>query len=290
MLGVKATSGGTFDPHESPLYFIASNPEAVEESQHRNVLVAVNELNGPRQFEVLDRLCDTRKVLLDSGIFNLAMGHAKAHGLSMDTALTLHPTEVDGFTELRDRFYGVVGKYADRLWGVIELDQGGAKVKPDTRAMIERDTGVIPIPVYHPLNDGWDYFDTIASGYDRICFGNLVKAAPPTRLRLMHTAAERARAYPYLWTHFLGVHPNENWLGMNYRGSCDSSSWLTALRWMPSWKAWSLLKMNAHFPPDMWYTSGGVSKGEDVTAATARFTQDTLEALKGDTHPWLAHS
>lgn len=286
--GVKRTSGGRFDRNDTPLYYIAGSPDRLLGTDHRNILVAVNEIKSQKNRDDLERLLDDdRNVLLDSGIFNLAMGHARAHGIHMDRALKLHPSEVDGFNELKDRYYDLGTTYASRLWGVIELDQGGAAVKPETRAMIEADTGIVPMPVYHPFNDGWDYYDSIASGYDRICFGNLVKASPPARLRLIHTASERAREYPYLWTHLLGVFPNENWLAMPLRGSCDSSSWLTALRWMPSWKDWTLLKMNSHFPPDMWYAKDSCSIADQVVASSAVFTQRTIEAVKEDTHPWL---
>lgn len=175
----------------------------------------------------------------------------------------------------------------DRLWGAIELDQGGVEHKPRTRARIEEEFGITPIPVYHPLLDGWDYYDDLASGYDRICFGNLVKASPPLRLRLVHTASERARGYPYLWTHLLGVYPNENVLAMPLRGSCDSSSWLTSERWMPSWKGWSLNKMVTHYPPPMWYAKGGHRRAAALNALTARAMHETLLAQADDTHPWL---
>lgn len=284
---MKATSGGTFDHDQHGLYFIAGAPVAVADVPHRNVLVAVNEVNGAKQRDYLDRMLDEgRRVLLDSGIFNLAMSHAKAHDLSMDTALTVPPEEVDGFPDLRDAYYDLATTYQDRLWGIVELDQGGAAVKPITRATIEKDTGIIPMPVYHPMLDGWDYYDTLAQQYDRLCFGNIVKASPPMRLRLVHTAYERARAYPHLFTHLLGLTPNENTLALAMRGSFDSSSWLKGVRWMPSWMGWSMLKMVAHYPPDMWYRAGVDSYGQarGMGGASAHFTQATIDAVRQDTH------
>jgi hypothetical protein len=294
--GVKATTGGRFDRDAPRAYFISGEPERVESTQHAHVLVAVNEVKSGKHVDTLERLCDdeSRTVLLDSGIFNLTMGHARAHGLTMDEVLKLHPSELDGWNALLDRYLGLVVRFADRLWGFIELDLGGATVKRETRAMIERETGRVPMPVYHPFLDGWDYFDELAQGYDRLCSANLVKAAAPIRLRLIHTAYERARAYPYLWQHLLGVFPNENLLGLPMRGSFDSSSWVTSLRWMPSWRAWSNLKMTAHFPPDLWTSKGtdvtgqygaSMDRAEAMTAASAVFVQSTLNALREDTHP-----
>lgn len=297
--GVKPTSGN-FDRDAGLLYYIAGSPERAAETKYDknedrtitlapppNVLVAVNEIKSAAHLDLLDRLCDTRNVLLDSGIFNLAMGHAKAHGTHMDVALAMPPEEIDGFTELWDRYGAIAQRFGERAWGMIELDQGGAKNKPRTRARIEREFGITPIPVYHPLLDGWDYYDTLASGYDRICFGNLVKAPPPSRLRLIHTASERGRQYPYLWTHLLGVYPNENLLAMPLRGSCDSSSWLTSERWHPSWKGWSLTKMVTHYPPTMWYGPGERRRAAALNAITAQSLQTTINDLREDTHVHL---
>lgn len=289
--GVKATSGGRFDRDDPFLYYIAGAGRLDEmQPPHENVLVAVNELKSPKDFDRFDRLLDERKVLLDSGIFNLAMTHARTHEVSHDVGLSMAPEEIDGFDALWDRYGEVVTKYHDRLWGIVELDQGGVANKPRTRARIEAEFGIVPMPVYHPLLDGWDYYDDIAANYDRMCFGNLVKASPPVRLRLIHTASERARAYPYLWTHLLGIYPNENLLGMPLRGSCDSSSWLTSQRWMPSWKGWSMMKMVTHYPAPMWYESGekaSYKKSSAVNSVTACAVQDTLASMGDDTHGWL---
>lgn len=292
--GVKATSGGTFDRDDPFLYYIAGSPENMSKMDppHANVLVAVNELKSDKDLDTLDRLCDTRRVMLDSGIFNLAMNHVRNHeGVTHDDALGLAPEEIDGFDALWNRYGEVVTRFSDRLWGAVELDQGGVENKPRTRARIEEEFGIVPMPVYHPLLDGWDYYDDLAQGYDRICFGNLVQASPPVRLRLIHTASERARRYPYLWTHLLGVYPNENVMGMPLRGSCDSSSWLTSLRWMPSWKGWSAMKMVTSYPAPMWYESGNkdsYKRASGINAITACAVQDTLSAMAEDTHEWLA--
>lgn len=128
---------------------------------------------------------------------------ARAHGLTMDQALSLAPDDIDGFDWLLDRYVRVHDRFADRMWGIIELDQGGADRKRETRAHL-RSLGINPIPVYHPMLDGWEYFDELASTNDRICFGNVVQASVPMRHRLLMTAYERKRAYPHLWIHLLG--------------------------------------------------------------------------------------
>lgn len=289
--GVKATSGGTFDRDAPQIKFIASGPEMVLNSQYQNVLVAVNELEGKKSRETLERMLDEgRTVMLDSGIFNLAMNHVRAHGTSHDEALQMAPDEIDGFAQLWDLFGEIATTYADRLWGVVELDQGGVTHKPATRARIESEFGITPIPVYHPLLDGWDYYDTLAQNYDRICFGNLVQAASPTRTRLIHTAYERARQYPYLWTHLLGVYPSPMTNALPMRGSMDSSSWLTPVRWGASWRGWSMFHHFSHYPKSMWSHKGSQGEAYDkhaqvrVCAQTVHAAQLTLDAMKEDTH------
>lgn len=229
--GVAAT-GGTWDRGDWPTYFIASHHQTIEHGAlfHDHVLVAVNELDDESGMRGLRQMvANGRRVFVDSGVFNLSTSHAKAHGLSMDQALSMAPDEVDGFADLFGRYVAIVHEMGDRLWGYIEIDQGGRENKLRTRARLEA-MGLRPIPVYHPFNDGWDYFDFLAQRYDRICFGNVVQADPHTRKRLVATAWERRRHYPHLWLHMLGLTPSE--LTAAYPpDSCDSSTWLAGIRW-----------------------------------------------------------
>lgn len=291
--GVKRTTGGTFDPNEPLTYFLAGQLEDVAGSRQDHILVAVNELRSKKARARLDELLDTRKVFLDSGIFNLAMTHARTHNVSHDDGLSMPPEEIDGFQELWDDYGEIVTRYSDRLWGVVELDQGGVENKPRTRARIEREFGITPVPVYHPLLDGWDYYDTLAKEYDRICFGNIVKAAPPLRKKLAFTAMMRARDYPYLWTHLLGMTPNSSTLAMPFRGSMDSSSWLANVRWMQSWQAFTMFAAQGGYPHEFWYATGDVDSYErtmQVTYNIEHAKELLLRRISEDTHPSLQPS
>lgn len=271
--GVKATTGGTFDPDEPMPYFIASSPKTCAAAPQEHVLVAVNELRNKTEMQAFEgMIASGKKVMLDSGIFNLASEHARAHNVTHDEALSMAPEDIDGFDKLWQDYGNIVSDYADQLWGAVELDQGGVKNKPRTRARIENEFGITPIPVYHPLLDGWDYYDDLATNYDRICFGNIVQASSPLRMRLAHTAYERARNYPYLWTHLLGMTPNQKALSIQMRGSMDSSSWLAPARWMPSWRTPAMLKAVAKMPPSMWQHSGTNKDG---------YNRGKLEAICG---------
>ena len=225
-------TAGRWDPKDYPTYFVAASigtlVTAAEHCSH--VLMAINEFKSPKDAEHLELfLRKGANVLIDSGVFWLSTQHAKKFDLRMDQALSLAPTEVDNFDWLYANYVKILKQHGDRVWGYIEIDQGGRENKIKTRAKLETQ-GLRPIPVYHPFNDGWDYFDFLAKRYDRICFGNVVQADPATRKRLMATAWERRRKYPNLWIHMLGLTPNER--AASYPlPSCDSSTWIGGVRW-----------------------------------------------------------
>ncbi len=209
----KKTGGGMFDPSEEVIYFAAGNmfSERSGVAIPRYSLIATNDLmnNKSGQRDLFNRLDDPEnRLLLDSGIFWLTNKHKREHPpMTMDEALSLPPGAIDGFDLLWETYTKLVTQFEDRLWGYIELDQGGAENKKKTRAKLEG-IGLRPIPVYHPLNDGWDYFDELCQGYDRICVGNVVQANYADRRALLHMIWERHRRYPDVWIHLLGVTPD----------------------------------------------------------------------------------
>lgn len=228
-------TAGVWDKDEPPVYFVATSPSYHESNEisevYQHILCAVNEIKTPKDEQVIaDAIRAGLTVFIDSGVFNLTNEHARAHDVSMDVALSLAPDQIDGFDALFDKYCRLMRELGTHAWGYIEIDQGGKENKRKTRKRLH-DLGFRPIPVYHPLNDGWDYFDELASSHDRICFGNVVQADIPTRKRLVHTAWDRRRKYPNLWIHLLGLTPYEvcNAFPVN---SCDSSTWCSSVRWM----------------------------------------------------------
>mgnify|MGYP007070565419 CR=1 FL=1 len=248
------TEGGTFDPREECIYFIAANPDRQQEGVvvHPYILVAVNELKTDKQLEMLGSWIDKgAKVLIDSGIYNLTMEHSRNHDVSMDTALSLAPDQIDGFPQLLERYTTIVKEYGPKAWGYIELDQGGAVNKRKTRSLLHA-AGFAPIPVYHPLVDGWDYFDELCSTHDRICIGNIVHASEEARVRILSTIYERRRKYPDLWTHTLGLTPNE-WMNAIPTNSADSSTWLVPIRYPAGIADRAMLKPVSKLAQDFQY-------------------------------------
>lgn len=280
-------TGGRWDPKENNAYFIASNINILEKSDgaHDYLLAAVNEIKTQKDIDQIERWCDEgRRLFIDSGVFNLANTHAKTHNMPMDVALGLAPEKIDGFDKLFDAYCSLITRLGDKVWGYIEIDQGGRANKIKTRARLEA-MGFNPISVYHPFNDGWDYFDHLGENYDRICFGNVVQANRSTRLRLLATAWERRRKYPNLWIHMLGMTPNEWLLGFPVN-SCDSSSWLTLFRWPASARTWVALKAFGAMDPNFTFQIGadpegpkGHQKATRLAGYEARFVLENWRAM-----------
>jgi hypothetical protein len=282
------TAGKQFDPNEGTIYFIVAATGVYTQAgmyAHPYLLVAVNELHNDEQIREVRRF--TRlgiKVMLDSGVFWLANEHAVKHSISLDEAINLAPEDLDGFDALRAHYLRVVKQIGEISWGYVEIDQGGRANKIRTRQGLEK-LGLRPIPVYHPLGDGWDYFDDLASRYDRICIGNTVHAEYEIRLRLFATLWERRRKYPNLWIHLLGVTPNElmNAFPMN---SMDSSTWLGSQRWPKSPDDYADGRTFGPTFPDFQYELGRekeihtahYSKARQMEAYIAEFQQRNLRA------------
>lgn len=266
MSDARIQTAGAFDRTDAPIYFLPANAGwigVVAADQHPYVLIAMNELQSEKGVGFFrDMIANGTKVFIDSGIFNLAMSHAREHGVTMDSALSMSPDEIDGFHDLYDRYVALIREYGDKVWGYVELDQGGIHNKRKTRAKLEA-MGFRPIPVYHPINDGWDYFDELAEKYDRICVGNLVKAAPPLRRRLLATMYERRQKYPHLWIHLLGVTATEI-VSAYPQQSCDSSSWLAGVRWSSSDHDTVSLRRFDSLPEDFTYVFGVGDSDTDI--------------------------
>lgn len=227
-------TGGNWDKDDRHVVWLAGGVGAIEKAEipytHDWLLIAVNEINNEKDILKIKQLIDNGgKVLIDSGIFWLTNQHKRKHKISMDEALALAPNEIDGFDKLWDKYVAIINALGSKAWGFMELDQGGAVNKRITRQKLH-DIGINPIPVWHPLNDGAEYFDELAENYDRICLGNIVQANNHTRLRLLHTLWEKHRKYPDLWVHVLGMNPSEvfNAIGID---SADASTWLAPVRW-----------------------------------------------------------
>lgn len=232
---MRETGGGRFDRDEGFCYFLAaaSGTTLRIADRHTHMLVPVDDLFGDRS-DFLGLLADPRqKVLLDSGVFWLASRHAEANGLTLPEALAAPPEWIDGWDKLLATYIDLVKLHEADLWGYVEPDQGGADGKRRTRAELE-ELGLRPIPVYHPLGDGWDYLDELLdAGYDRLMVGNLVQANYAERDRMILSVWERIRRRPRgerPWLHLLGLGPYSS-LAALPSNSVDTSNHVQSMRY-----------------------------------------------------------
>lgn len=285
------TQGSWSRDEDRNTYFLATNLSTQQidaGATHHYILIAVNEINS-NGIDKLVALADRgASILLDSGIFWLTNEHKRAHGISMNEALALPPSEIDGFDDLLAKYLQIVDRLGDKLWGVIELDQGGRDCKRETRAMLH-EKGIFPMPVYHPLNDGWEYFDELASTYDRIAIGNVVQADARTRLSLLTTLWERRRKYPDLWVHMLGYTLDATLLGWPV-DSCDSSTWLAGVRWVAGTAEYSLLSRAGALGVDFAYRLGSDPSGEAGSHQAVKLGATTMRAATMNYRSFLSES
>lgn len=166
-------------------------------------------------------------LLIDSGIFGLAATAAKAKGISHVEGLMTPPTEIVGWDKFIGNWKSLISEVKNNCWGYIEIDLGGTKQKIETRKMLEAD-GFKPIPVIHPMSDGWDYFDEMANKYDRLAIGNLVQSNARTRYHILKTVHQRRQGKGVKWIHALGITASPLWLSAPTE-SCDSSALASCL-------------------------------------------------------------
>lgn len=295
MTAVVKTAGGTFDPKDTPTFFMAGarafNDAKISagargdvERFYKWLLIAVTQMDSQRHMELVEEWCNNgARVFLDSGIFPLTNAHARAHNVTMDEALALAPDEIDGFDELLAKYMDVCRALGSKLWGYTELDQGGAANKRRTRAMLEAE-GLRPIPIYHPLNDGWDYLDELVERYDRICIGNVVQANAKVRAELLLTAWERLRRYKRKpWVHVLGHTPNPLFVACPFN-SADSTEYIYALQYGSHQNNGRAMLANFSSISDAAFSSDMSAKGDDAAKL------ERGDGKGSDFSMWIAHT
>lgn len=228
---MKKTGGGLFDPKDKYLYFMASSMadaftfEEYEIAQ--NILVPLNDIPKTKTEKIKE--LQYLNLLVDSGIYNLANNLAKAKFMTFTEALSVNPNEIPGFEEYYSKYCEILATTESHIWGYVELDIGGEAIKTELRDRIEKD-GLIPIPVWHPLIDSWEYFETLYHQYDRICIGNLSYTSNAQRMRILHKVCEyKATQTDQPWLHALGMTPNPTLYTYEIE-SCDSSAWVSGLK------------------------------------------------------------
>lgn len=233
-------TAGSWSMSDAPIYFRASLLSDVIETkelaincrlEEKTILLALSsiwmdtpiDVDSDKQLVALRKLCDEYKVLLDSGAFGLALRYARDKGIPLATALASPVHQIDGYDIMLSNWRKVVSTCGDALWGYIELDLGGRDQKRRTREILELE-GFSPIPVFHALSDGWDYFDELVERYERICVGNLAQARDDKRKEIFRMIEQRRVGTSVKWIHYLGVSPTRSFVSSPVE-SCDSTSY-----------------------------------------------------------------
>lgn len=218
-----------------PHFFLACNmTDALILSRfHDNLLVATPNITQKKHFQNIHRWVEQgKKLIIDSGVFEVCMKHARAHNLTLSGALSLPPEKLDGFPRLLDHFMGVARQLPD-VFALVEMDVGGKESKRRMRAYLEAE-GLKVAPVFHPILDGWEYLDELGERYPIIFVGNVVDASPELRLRINGRLQKWMQSHPDTWIHLLGLTPSPTIVAMPTH-SCDSSAWLAATKFPDAW-------------------------------------------------------
>jgi hypothetical protein len=216
------------------IYFIVPGSGGILDAlidTHRDALVALNDIKTDEYVEKIKGYIKSHnaRFLIDSGTFALVSRVSRETGKSHSELFKQRAEDIPGFDSLWDNYIKYISALEDGgVWGYIELDFGGAEGKTILRKKLE-DEGLRPIPVYHPLADPPEYFDTLCQQYDRIAYGGIVGLPRSIKKRIVATIWQRKQKYPGVWIHALGMSPNDT-LSAYPSDSCDASSWLSGVK------------------------------------------------------------
>lgn len=278
---------GIWDSEERHLYFISvfENSLATAGRVNKSLLIAAPYLARDKDISKCRDFCDSGgRLLIDSGVFGIAAEAARTMGVPLAQAIKSKLEDIEGSADFLQKWRKVIDATRDVCWGYIEIDLGGTQGKRETRAMLE-ELGYRPIPVFHCLTDPWEYFEELATQYDRVAVGNLVDAGKETRERILRRIHEARRSLPVKWVHALGVGVCPSFLSAPSE-SCDASSPTAPLRFCLPMKHTSAFEFSA--VPEFGYRHGQGKHAYQTMVAwlyrDAAHAQDMMNAhLRGVT-------
>lgn len=245
----------------TPRFFFAGQMEDIQiaSRHHDSLLIAVTNIRKKSHIADVARWVKAgKKVIIDSGVFELCQHHAKRNNMTLTAALGLPPEQLDGFPSLMTHYLSIAKSLPPELFALVEVDVGGKEHKRTTRAYLES-IGCKVCPVFHPLLDGWEYLDELAEKYPTIFVGNLVDASPALRQKIIGRLISWRERHD-VWIHMLGVTPSPMVVSMPM-DSCDSSAWLGCVKFFQTWKASAL-----------WNKLGGFDRGMAYPRSLAQRT------------------
>lgn len=229
----KIRTSGVWDPTERGLFFqsaqVADMALGVLDVS-TSILVDAHELHpGKHGATVAGALLGGRRVLIDSGVHNFAYDLLRTQGMEWPDIFRADPDTLPGYDRFAQRHEAVLRAFADRVWGVVEVDLGSLDAQQHRRDALAAE-GLVCIPVWH-TDDPLDVLDRLASTYDRVGLGG-IQAHTREGHQLLAALWEHCHArYPDVWFHLLGYTVNPYLLAYPLARSCDSSNWTSAMQW-----------------------------------------------------------
>jgi len=223
---------GVWSRDERHLFFVSvfENSLATAGRCHKSLLVAAPYMARDKDLDGLDAFIDDGgRLFIDSGVFGVAVEASRKMGVPFSQAVKTRFDEIEGSADFLVKWRKVIDRMRSSCWGYVEIDLGGVEGKREVRAHLEG-LGYAPIPVFHALNDPWDYFEELASTYDRVAIGNLVRADRRTQAKILRRIEESRKSLPVEWIHALGVGICPSFLTAPCE-SCDASSPTAPLRY-----------------------------------------------------------
>ena len=216
-------TSGRWDPTEAPIFFNAAAESSpfilinqygpIDLIKHEMVALEMYpsgwslEWKGDslRPINVLD-LPHVKNLMVDSGAFDIAKSHSDETGMLIEDVFGLSIYDVKGGRELVSKYIQFTKQVPhDRLWGIVELDFGTMKDREELRERVSKESGVVPIPVYHTASDPREYFKELLEKFDRVCIGGLSKLNSNFRTKLLAELAHlRDEVNTECWVHLLG--------------------------------------------------------------------------------------
>ena len=215
-------------------YFFATtvNELKIIINEHDNFLLPVEGIDSPAELiEIIENKSGKIRpnILMDSGVFSLVSYYARLNNLSINDCFSLDISKFSGYDALFSKYLSLIDALRDYLWGYIEIDIGDAERKTKTRQELEN-SGYKPIPVWHALNDDFDYLEFLCQNYKCIAIGNLSQSSNDLRMKIIYAVSLVKRQYPDVWFHALGISPTKILFAYPFDSS-DSSSYLAHIKY-----------------------------------------------------------
>ncbi len=158
-----------------------------------------------------------KSFILDSGAFTFMNAAYKKSEMNVD------------FLKYTHKYCDFINKHGIELFFEMDVDRlTSLEYAEKLRAVIEKETGKKPIPVWH-IDRGKQYFIDMCRSYPYVAVGDLVLYIKKSQHKYLNWFCDTAHKYGCK-IHGLGFTPSRN-AGQYHFDSIDSSSWNVGVRY-----------------------------------------------------------